>query len=89
MNTGKNTKENIDYRHLSRREFIGKSGLLLAGATIGANSSGMSRLMPPEPEPVIDIHQHTDYYKRNNDLLLPHQQTLGFLKLFCYPRGVL
>lgn len=87
MDTGKNTKKNIDYRQLSRREFIGKSSLLLAGATLCTNSSGISRLMPLEPEPIIDIHQHTDYYKRNNDLLLPHQQALGVSKTILLPAG--
>ena len=51
----------------SRREFLASSSLLLlAAATGGTAASGV----PPETEPIIDIHQHTNYSFRTDEQLL-------------------
>ena len=38
-------------------------------------------------EPVIDIHQHTDYAGRTNDQLVAHQHTMGVTKTVLLPAG--
>ena len=38
-------------------------------------------------EPVIDIHQHTNYSGRTNDELIAHQRTMGIAKSVLLPAG--
>lgn len=38
-------------------------------------------------EPVIDIHQHTNYAGRTNDQLRAHQHTMGVMKTVLLPAG--
>src|SRR5437762_1346045 len=74
----------------SRRRFLGASALTLAGcatASIG------------DVEPVIDIHQHTDYGGkrdkewnttepgRSNERLLAHQKAMGVTRTVLLPAG--
>ncbi|MDQ6700490.1 MAG: amidohydrolase [Acidobacteriota bacterium] len=55
----------------SRRSFLGMAGAALANAA----------------EPVIDIHQHTNYAGRTNEQLLAHQHTMGVAKSVLLPAG--
>jgi predicted TIM-barrel fold metal-dependent hydrolase len=41
----------------------------------------------PADEPVIDIHQHTNYSGRSNDQLVAHQRTMGVSKTVLLPAG--
>lgn len=65
---------------LSRREFLVGTTVLLAGAT--------SPLGAAEPaEPVIDIHQHTDYSGRSHQQMLAHQRAMGITTTILLPAG--
>jgi predicted TIM-barrel fold metal-dependent hydrolase len=56
---------------LSRRTFLALAG---AGLARGA-------------EPVIDIHQHTNYSGRTDEQLIAHQRTMGIAKSVLLPAG--
>jgi predicted TIM-barrel fold metal-dependent hydrolase len=56
---------------LSRRTF-----LALAGASVAQAA-----------EPVIDIHQHTNYSGRTDEQLIAHQRTMGIAKTVLLPAG--
>jgi predicted TIM-barrel fold metal-dependent hydrolase len=78
---------------LSRREFLGASVGALAGATL-ARGTGL-----PQAEPIIDIHQHTNYGGKRDDLwkqtqpgrsdeqLIGHQQAMGVTRTLLLPAG--
>jgi len=70
----------------SRREFVASASLLLlAGASRGAElPASMSA-----PEPIIDIHQHTNYSFRTDEQLLAHQRAMGVSKTILLPAGSL
>ena len=71
---------------MSRREFLGVSAALVAAG-------------PQETEPIIDIHQHTDYGGkrdkagkivepgRTNEQLLAHQKAMGVTRTVLLPAG--
>ena len=61
-------------RQLSRRQF-----LLVASTALLARAD--------EPEPVIDIHQHTDYSGRNDEQLIAHQRKMGVTHTVLLPAG--
>ncbi len=81
----------------SRREFIIKNSFLGLGAalTMGfvpsliANTLDQSAVpdLRNPAEPIIDIHQHTDYSGRSNDFLIPHQRAMGVTKTILLPAG--
>jgi predicted TIM-barrel fold metal-dependent hydrolase len=56
---------------LSRRTFLALAGAGLAQAA----------------EPVIDIHQHTNYSGRTDEQLIAHQRTMGIAKSVLLPAG--
>lgn len=62
----------------SRRQFITQS-LALAGSAAFAQD--------PAPEPIIDIHQHTDYHGRSNDHMIAHQRAMGITTTVLLPAG--
>lgn len=73
-----------DQKSLSRRNFIASTGLLVAGATLklkGAELSGWDQ------EPIIDIHQHTDYAGRTDEQLFAHQKAMGVTTTILLPAG--
>jgi len=55
----------------------------MLGATTLLNSA------EPTPEPIIDIHQHTNYSGRTNDQLIAHQKALGVTTTILLPAGSL
>ena len=63
---------------LPRRMFLAS---LAAAPLTGAQQS------PSQPEPVIDIHQHTSYSGRTDAELVDHQRTMGITKTVLLPAG--
>jgi predicted TIM-barrel fold metal-dependent hydrolase len=68
---------------------LSRRSLLIAGA--GAALAASTRvLIAAEPaEPIIDIHQHTNYHGRSAEELLAHQRTMGIAKTVLLPAGSL
>jgi predicted TIM-barrel fold metal-dependent hydrolase len=78
-------------RSLSRREFLASAAAALAVSTIARGA--------PAPEPIIDIHQHTNYGGQRNaalEQILPgrthaeliaHQRAMGVTKTILLPAG--
>ena len=62
-------------RPLSRRQFL----LAAASAALVARAD--------EPEPIIDIHQHTDYSGRTDEQLIAHQRKMGVTHTVLLPAG--
>ena len=67
----------------TRREFLASSSLLLLAATHGADAFAET------PEPIIDIHQHTNYSFRTDEQLLSHQRNMGVSQTILLPAGSL
>ena len=63
----------------SRREFL----LTTAGAVSVLTLAGQES----SPEPIIDIHQHTNYHDRDNSRLLAHQRAMGITQSILLPSG--
>jgi predicted TIM-barrel fold metal-dependent hydrolase len=63
----------------SRRNFLFTSAAAGAAALAGARGAAA--------EPVIDIHQHTDYVGRTDEQLLAHQRTMGVTHTVLLPAG--
>ena len=84
-------------KEYSRREFIIKNSVAGLGAalTMGIVPSLLASSLNQREgidlrniaEPIIDIHQHTDYSGRSNDLLIPHQRAMGVTKTILLPAG--
>jgi len=68
--------------HLSRRDFLGSSALLLLAASMPGGAVDTGNL-----EPIIDIHQHTNYGFRTNEQLIAHQRALGVARTVLQPAG--
>jgi predicted TIM-barrel fold metal-dependent hydrolase len=69
---------------LSRRTFLA-SGL----SALAIASSRISHAAEPAAlaEPIIDIHQHTNYHDRDNSRLLAHQRAMGVTQTILLPAG--
>ncbi|MFC5411805.1 amidohydrolase family protein [Larkinella bovis] len=67
---------------LSRRGFLNRSGVLLTGLTLNLNA-----VSGAQAEPIIDIHQHTDYMGRTHDQLIAHQRAMGVTTTLLLPAG--
>lgn len=65
---------------LSRRKFLAGTSLALAGAALNLPAAGAA-------EPIIDIHQHTNYGGRSNQQLLAHQRAMGITTTILLPSG--
>jgi uncharacterized protein len=57
---------------INRRQFIAGAAVVCTAQT---------------PEPVIDIHQHTNYSGRSDDELVQHQRDLGITRTVLLPAG--
>ena len=64
-------------RAIPRRQFLISTG---ATSVLGLAST------PPD-EPIIDIHQHTDYSGRSDEQLLAHQRAMGITHTVLLPAG--
>lgn len=81
----------------SRREFIKKNSLTGLGAVLamGVAPSLLTSLFASDAEaasnddkePIIDIHQHTDYVGRSHEKLLAHQRAMGITTTILLPAG--
>ena len=87
MNARNDRKNLTEGKGLSRRTFIGATGLVLVGTALHLKGSGRTEISSLESEPIIDMHQHCDYYGRNNDLLLSHQRAMGITTTILLPAG--
>ncbi|MBM3838659.1 MAG: amidohydrolase [Verrucomicrobia bacterium] len=69
-------------RSLNRREFLRTSaGLAVTEALTGAEPESAPA------DPIIDIHQHTNYSGRSDEQLIAHQRTMGISKTILLPAG--
>ena len=66
-------------RPIPRRNF-----LFTAAAAAAAT---LARAQDPAPEPIIDIHQHTDYSGRTDEQMIAHQRTMGVTHTVLLPAG--
>ncbi|MEQ8880946.1 MAG: amidohydrolase family protein [Cyclobacteriaceae bacterium] len=80
----KSAKAKNPANHLSRRSFLGMSGALVTGMALPL--SAKSFLLPVD-EPIIDIHQHTNYLGRTAEQLLTHQRAMGITHTILLPSG--
>jgi len=69
---------------VSRRKFITTGSILIAGAAL---QPGWPRPNFNVAEPIIDIHQHTDYLGRSGENLLIHQRAMGITTTILLPAG--
>ena len=72
-------------KSISRREFLAGTGLLLAGTALQLEAAPF--LNPAPPEPIIDIHQHTDYHGLTTAQLRAHQRAMGITTTILLPAG--
>lgn len=73
---------------LSRRNFIATSGLALAGTALSLKSAGILGIANEKPEPIIDVHQHSNYMGRyDKDYLTAHQRNMGVTTTILLPAG--
>ncbi len=66
-----------DPHRCSRREFLASASLALAACGLRAEDA----------EPIIDIHQHTNYRDRENAVLIEHQRAMGVTQTILLPAG--
>ncbi len=67
-------------RNYSRRNFIKQNSLTGLGVFVGMAVPSIlisETLLAQDKEPIIDIHQHTDYVNRTDEQLLAHQRAMG------------
>ena len=67
---------------LSRRRFLASSALLLLASPLRAADKTAA-----PAEPIIDIHQHTNYSGRTDAELIAHQRALGVTTTVLLPAG--
>ena len=70
---------------LTRRRFVASS--LSLGAAAMAPSICAAASDAPPVEPIIDIHQHTNYHDRDNARLISHQRAMGVTQTILLPAG--
>jgi predicted TIM-barrel fold metal-dependent hydrolase len=71
--------------HRTRREFLVSSSMALLAAA--ARGAGPLPDLPARAEPIIDVHQHTNYHLRTDDDLAAHQKAMGVSKTVLLPAG--
>ena len=71
---------------LPRRRFLA-STLSIGAAALSSSVLGADT--PAAAEPIIDIHQHTNYHDRDNSRLLFHQRAMGVTQTILLPAGSL
>lgn len=72
------------HNSISRRQFFATSALALSVPPLG--------LLAAEPqsetlEPIIDIHQHTNYHDRTDEQMFAHQKAMGVTQTILLPSG--
>jgi predicted TIM-barrel fold metal-dependent hydrolase len=71
---------------MNRREFLSASLTAVTGSALGGCAIVGEGEMPGT-EPVIDIHQHTNYAGRTDEELVAHQRTMGVTHTVLLPAG--
>lgn len=71
---------------LSRRQFLAASAGVLVEASLGQPAMG-AETSTTRPEPIIDIHQHTNYSGRTDEQLIRHQEIMGATTTVLLPAG--
>ncbi len=72
---------------LRRRSFLASSSGFLATLALGQQDVLAQETPPAAKEPIIDIHQHTHYHKREDAHLLAHQEAMGITTTILLPSG--
>jgi len=72
------------FRPFSRREFLAGTGALLAGAACNLRAADA---IASASEPMIDIHQHTNYGGRSDQQMFAHQRAMGITTTILLPAG--
>src|SRR5438093_9322501 len=67
---------------LSRRDCLASSAALLMATKISPLAAGAD-----DTEPIIDIHQHTNYSGRTDEQLIAHQRAMGISLTVLQPAG--
>jgi len=63
---------------ISRRTFVAATCSILVSESLSAQQAA---------EPIIDLHQHTNYLGRSDEALVAHQHALGIQKTVLLPAG--
>lgn len=71
-------------KYLSRREFLAGTGVALAGSMLAPHAIFAEH---EKTEPIIDIHQHTNYSGRTPEQLIAHQKAMGITTTILLPAG--
>ena len=76
----------------TRRTFIKQAGAGLLGGALAFKSTDLLAAEEDgdflrRSEPIIDIHQHTDYHGRTSGDLLSHQRAMGITTTILLPSG--
>jgi predicted TIM-barrel fold metal-dependent hydrolase len=71
---------------LSRRQFLAVSAGILVEASCRLAAKG-AEASAALPEPIIDIHQHTNYGGRTDEQLIRHQKIMGVTTTVLLPAG--
>ncbi len=83
----------MNTRFTSRRRFIAATGTAsLCCTSLGWMAPGLAApadppSVEPAPEPIIDIHQHTNYAGRSDAQLIAHQEAMGVTTTVLLPAG--
>lgn len=75
------TADGREFPGMSRRDFLAGCAGMVASANILSTEAAVVS------EPIIDIHQHTNYSGRTNEQLVKHQRTLGVTTTILLPAG--
>ena len=81
MSVKRNRKE------FTRRQFLGSLGIAGASLSLAACKTVSTEDVASKVEPIIDIHQHTNYVGRSDADLLRHQRTMGVTTTVLLPAG--
>lgn len=80
-------------KNYSRRTFLKVNALAGAGISVALTAPALYACAGPgaakktAQDPIIDIHQHTDYSGRDNAKLLSHQRAMGITTTILLPAG--
>ena len=83
------TRHSTATRHssISRREFLATGCGALAITLPRWEADGAGVPSPATPEPILDIHQHTNYAGRTDEQLIRHQQVIRVTTTVLLPAG--
>ncbi|MEZ5325127.1 MAG: amidohydrolase family protein [Verrucomicrobiales bacterium] len=77
-----------EHPYASRRTFLRNSTTALAACALAKMATAEIALNADAIEPVIDIHQHTNYSGRTDAQMLAHQKKMGITRTILLPAGI-